>query len=199
MPGGWVLNSEISARRTTGELGGVYTAVGRVSSGDESPCSRGRGRRERRGFYRRGWGESRLQGVRWAERPPEPPALPSWAGPSGLRKPPLARSRASSALHERHRYQAYGTELFVPGRLQNSCRTFHFTCAPPLLTVLCSPPRPGSAAVTSSPPSYSHASLSPAATSLVAPPKPSDPGTRTSPHRGGGDRSRSGRGDAAER
>jgi hypothetical protein len=79
--------------------------------------------------------------VRWAERTPEPAALPSWAGPNGPRKPPLARSRVSSALHERHRYQAYGVEFFVPGRLQNSRHTSHMCIPAPHCPLLSSPSR----------------------------------------------------------
>lgn len=51
---------------------------------------RGRERRERSGVCRRGLNGSRPRGMRWAESTLEPAALPSWAGPNGQRKPPLA-------------------------------------------------------------------------------------------------------------
>lgn len=56
----------------------------------ERLCLRGRERRERSGVCRRGLNGPRPRGMRWAESTLEPAALPSWEGPNGQRKPPLA-------------------------------------------------------------------------------------------------------------
>lgn len=167
----------------------------------ERLCLRGREGRERSGVCRRGLNGSRPRGMRWAESTLEPAESLSWAGPNGQRKPPLARCRASPSLQKRRRDAAYGTVLFVPGRLLNSYHTFHMCTSASHCLLLSAPPRfSGCAFITSAvstrPPLFS--SFLPA-----GPTKPLRPGqlsrTRADRHRGGGDRPRSGRGDAAER
>lgn len=180
---------------------GLRTAVSGACSGESAFALRGRERKERSGICRQGLNGSRPRGMRWAESTIEPADSLSWAGPNGQRKPPLARCWASPPLQKRRRDAAYGTVLFVPGRLLNSYHTFHMCTSASHCLLLSAPPRlSGCAFITSAvstrPPLFS--SFLPA-----GPTKPFRPGqlsrTRADWHRGGGDRPRSGRGDAAER
>lgn len=109
--------------------------------GRERLSLRGRERRERSGVCRRGLNWPRPQGMRWAESTLDLEALPSWAGPNGQRKPPLARCQASPSLQKRRRDVAYGTVLFVPGPLLNSYHTFHMCTSASHCPLLSAPPR----------------------------------------------------------
>ncbi|MEJ1275922.1 hypothetical protein NN561_006821 [Cricetulus griseus] len=126
------------------------------------------------------WAEpqwTRPRGMRWAEPVLEPAELPSWAGPNGQRKPPLARSRASPALHKCRREPAHGTAPFVPGRLQNSGHTFHMCTPAPQCPPLSALPTPSGCDLVTRVVSIPHAHrVRSAASFLPAPPNPPDLG-----------------------
>lgn len=107
----------------------------------ERLCLRGQERKERSGICRQGLSGSRPRGMRWAESILEPADSLSWAGPNGQRKPPLAWCWASPPLQKRRRDAAYGTVLFVPGRLLNSYHTFHMCTSASHCLLLSAPPR----------------------------------------------------------
>lgn len=184
-----------------GELGGFYTwtAVGGACSGESAFACVG-------GDERRGVGA-----VGGTSMNPAPEACGGRSLPQSGRHCPRGRGLMAKGnrrsrgpephLQKRRRDLAYGTALFVAGRLQNSCHTFHMCTSATHCPVLSVPPRlSGCDFITSVVPTRPP----PLHSSLPAGPfQPFRPGqlgrTGADWHRGGGDRPRSGRGDAAER